>query len=108
MTARRKTRLVVRSGSTGIGCDDGSGEGREREKRRAGGANSERVPVPVLCPELAYDGCSRKIGTAKFTCPDGARRFREYSGSGQGIGAPHALEIDFSRWIKCFFLYLSL
>ena len=49
MTARRKTRLVVRSGRTGIGCEDGSGEGREREKRRAGGAKSERVPVPVLC-----------------------------------------------------------
>ena len=49
MTARRKTRLVVRSGSTEIGCDEGSGEGREREKRRAGGAKRERVPVPVLC-----------------------------------------------------------
>ena len=49
MTARRKTRLVVRSGSTRIGCDEGSGEGREREKRRAGGAKRERVPVPVLC-----------------------------------------------------------
>ena len=49
MTARRKTRLVVRSGSTGIGWDDESGEGREREKRRAGGAKMERVPVPVLC-----------------------------------------------------------
>ena len=48
MTARRKTRLVVRSGRTGIGCDAGSDEGREREKRRAGGAKSERVPVPVL------------------------------------------------------------
>lgn len=48
MTARRKTRLVVRSGSTGIGFDKGSGEGREREKRRAGGAKRERVPVPVL------------------------------------------------------------
>lgn len=47
-TARRKTRLVVRSGSTGIGCDEGSGEGRDKEKRRAGGAKRERVPVPVL------------------------------------------------------------
>ena len=49
MTARRKTRLVVRSGSTGIGSDEGSWERREREKRRAGGAKRERVPVPVLC-----------------------------------------------------------
>lgn len=49
MTARRKTRLVVRSGSTGIGCDEGSGDGRDKEKRRAGGAKRERVPVPVLC-----------------------------------------------------------
>ena len=49
MTARRKTRLVVRSGRTGIGWDEGSGEGREREKRRAGGAKRDSVPVPVLC-----------------------------------------------------------
>lgn len=49
MTARKKTRLVVRRGSTGIGCDEGSGEGREREKRSAGGAKRECVPVPVLC-----------------------------------------------------------
>ena len=49
MTARMKTRLVVRRGSTGIGFDEESGEGREREKRRAGGAKRERVPVPVLC-----------------------------------------------------------
>ena len=48
MTARRKTLLVVRSGSTGIGFVEGSGEGLEREKRRAGGAKRERVPVPVL------------------------------------------------------------
>ena len=48
MTARTKTRLVVRRGRTGVGCDDGSGEGREREKRRAVGAKRERVPVPVL------------------------------------------------------------
>ena len=51
MTARRKTRLVVKSGSTGIGCDEGSGEGREREKRSAEGAKRERVPVPVLCED---------------------------------------------------------
>ena len=49
MTARKKTRLVVRRGSTGIGCDEGSGEGREREKRSAGGAKRDCVPVPVLC-----------------------------------------------------------
>ena len=49
MTARRKTRLVVRRGSTGIGFEDGSDEGRDKEKRRAGGAKRERVPVPVLC-----------------------------------------------------------
>ena len=49
MTARRKTRFVVRSGRTGIGCDEGSEEGRDKEKRMAGGAKRERVPVPVLC-----------------------------------------------------------
>lgn len=48
ITARRKTLLVVKSGSTGIGLSDGSAAGREREKRRAGGAKSESVPVPVL------------------------------------------------------------
>ena len=53
MTARRKTRLVVRSGRIGMGCDEGSGGAREREKRRAGGAKRESVPVPVLCGGLA-------------------------------------------------------
>lgn len=48
ITARRKTLLVVKSGSTGIGLSDGSTAGREREKRSAEGAKSESVPVPVL------------------------------------------------------------
>lgn len=50
MTARRKTRLVVRRGRMGIGGDNGlvGLEGREREKRRGVGAKRERVPVPVL------------------------------------------------------------
>ena len=61
MTARRKTRLVVRRGSTGIGFDEESGEGREREKRRAGGAKRERVPVPVLCRvSIGYNWKFRK------------------------------------------------
>lgn len=50
-TARRKTRLVVRRGRMGVGGAVGSvveEEGLEREKRRAGGAKRERVPVPVL------------------------------------------------------------
>ena len=49
MTARRKTRLVVRRGMTGVGGSGGVGDGRVREKRRGGGAKRERVPVPVLC-----------------------------------------------------------
>lgn len=48
ITARRKTLLVVKSGSTGTGLSDGLTAGREREKRSAEGAKSESVPVPVL------------------------------------------------------------
>ena len=50
ITARRKTRLVVKRGRIGVvPCGSvGVGEGREREKRRAGGAKRESVPVPVL------------------------------------------------------------
>ena len=48
MTARVKTRLVVRRGSIGIGGDDGLAAGREREKRRGAGAKTDNVPVPVL------------------------------------------------------------
>lgn len=48
ITARRKTLLVVKRGSIGIGLSDGLAAGREREKRSAGGAKSESVPVPVL------------------------------------------------------------
>jgi len=48
MMARVKTRLVVRRGRIGVGGCVGSFEGRERVKRRGGGANVERVPVPVL------------------------------------------------------------
>ena len=48
MTARRKTRFVVRRGRTGVGGALRSDEGRDREKRSCGGAKRERVPVPVL------------------------------------------------------------
>ena len=48
MTARMKTRLVVRSGMIGVGREEGERDSREREKRRGGGANRESVPVPVL------------------------------------------------------------
>lgn len=56
VTARRKTRLVVRSGSTATWADEeeeedeGSSEGEdglERLNRSWGGAKSESVPVPV-------------------------------------------------------------
>ena len=48
MTARRKTRLVVRRGSMGVGGNAGSGEGRDSEKRRGVGPKTDSVPVPVL------------------------------------------------------------
>lgn len=48
MTARRKTRLVVRRGRIGVGSSGFPAAGRERENRRAGGAKIESVPVPVL------------------------------------------------------------
>lgn len=47
VTARKKTRFVVRSGRIRIGLD-GSVEGRESSKRNWRGANREYVPVPVL------------------------------------------------------------
>lgn len=47
ITARRKTRLVVKRGRRSVGGPPW-GEGREREKRRGIGAKMERVPVPVL------------------------------------------------------------
>jgi hypothetical protein len=47
ITARRKTRLVVSRGRIGVGGPP-LGQGREREKRRGGGAKMESVPVPVL------------------------------------------------------------
>ena len=61
MTARRKTRLVVRRGRIGIGGEEGfeGSDGREREKRRGVGAKSERVPVPVLQNnQFAVDDCT--------------------------------------------------
>ena len=48
MTARTKTRFVVRRGRIGVGGEDKSVEARERENRRGGGAKTDRVPVPVL------------------------------------------------------------
>ncbi len=41
ITARRKTRLVVRSGRIGVGGCEESFEGRERENRRGGGAKTD-------------------------------------------------------------------
>jgi hypothetical protein len=48
ITARRKTRLVVKRGSTRIRGSPGLVEGIEREKWRGCGAKIEYVPVPVL------------------------------------------------------------
>jgi hypothetical protein len=50
ITARRKTRLVVRRGRTGIGSAFSSfedGFGLQSENRMGGGAKIESVPVPV-------------------------------------------------------------
>jgi len=48
VTALRKTRFVVRRGRTGIrSAEDDEGSGFERLKRSCGGANNDRVPVPV-------------------------------------------------------------
>ena len=48
ITARRNTRLVVMRGNIGTGGSKGFVDGLESEKRRAGGANRDNVPVPVL------------------------------------------------------------
>lgn len=48
VTARRKTRLVVRRGRTGIRSPVGEeGSGLDRLKRSCGGAKRDNVPVPV-------------------------------------------------------------
>lgn len=105
MTARRKTRFVVTSGSTGIGGDDGSDEGRDREKRRAGGAKTESVPVPVLCGgELDQNGSSKTI---EHTYPGDARRSQGCSESGQGIGIPRAVATSHYSWVLRLSLTLS-
>lgn len=48
ITARKKTRFVVRSGNIGVGSAFGSEEGRDSANRSCGGAKREYVPVPVL------------------------------------------------------------
>jgi hypothetical protein len=61
MTARKKTRLVVRSGRIGVGGRLGSDEGRERENRSGRGANVESVPVPVLQGEVNTVSCGKNL-----------------------------------------------
>ena len=46
--------------------------------------------------------------SAENTCPGDARRSQGYSGSGQGIGVPHAVGTGHLRWTLCLFLSLSL
>ncbi len=58
MTARMKTRLVVKRGRMGVGGCEGSREGRDSEKRRGGGANRDSVPVPVL-EHMSLISCRR-------------------------------------------------
>jgi hypothetical protein len=50
MTARRKTRFVVRRGRTGVPV------GEESSNLSGRGANRERVPVPVL--QLSVKSCT--------------------------------------------------
>lgn len=89
MTARMKTRLVVRRGKIGVGGVEGLVEGREREKRSGGGAKRDRVPVPVLEHyKLRFMGNR----LPSDTCLDDVRRLAGFCGSNQGIGAPHAVE----------------
>ena len=79
VTARRKTRFVVSSGSIGMrvfGSAGVAGLGFDREKRSCGGAKRERVPVPVRsgrCSPVSrmrdmrsrywYSSCERSVGT---------------------------------------------
>ena len=48
ITARRKTRLVVRSGRTSVGGASGVEDGLASENLRGRGAKRASVPVPVL------------------------------------------------------------
>jgi len=76
ITARRKTRFVVRRGRIGVGSP--GEEGREREKRRGGGAKRERVPVPVL--ERVSWGSDWVFLGKGGTCLGGARLCGGWSG----------------------------
>lgn len=91
MTAWMNTRLVVRRGRIGIGEDEGSVGGREREKRSGGGAKMERVPVPVL----KYHKLRVLIVIYQWpsgTCLDDVRHVGEYYVSNRGIGTPRAVQ----------------
>jgi len=76
ITARRKTRFVVRRGWIGVGSP--VEERREREKWRGGGAKRESVPVPVL-ERVSWGFDGRFLGR-RGTCPGGARRCEGWSG----------------------------
>lgn len=92
MTARKKTRFVVRRGSIGVSGDEGVVEGREREKRKGVGANSERVPVPVL-DQYELDGhTSSYLPLLLVTCLDDAPHLGGLCGSIVSIGTLHAME----------------
>ena len=84
MTARTKTRLVVNSGSISVGGEQGSLEGREREKRRGGGAKMDRVPVPVLEDDKPEELCPADQ-VLSLACRDDARRYARCPESNQDI-----------------------
>ena len=57
-----KTRFVVRRGSTRVGGEEGSGDGRERANFSCAGAKIEYVPVPVRsgrCSPVVRISCMR-------------------------------------------------
>ena len=87
ITARRKTRLVVRRGRMGMGGSCGFVDGRVREKRRGGGAKRERVPVPVLWG-LVSTGNNVLFGEGQSTCLADARQIRGCVGLGSSTDVP--------------------
>ena len=94
VTARRKTRLVVRRGRMGIReSEEGlEGWGLEREKRSWGGAKRESVPVPVRSGR-----CSPRERMSRI-------RLRYWCSSWLGFGGAQVLEsvsVPFNVALAC-------
>ncbi len=80
ITARKKTRFVVRRGKTGLNCVGSSAEGRERVNLKGEGLNIEYVPVPVLDELIQSESLKYTQSSKDDTCQGGVHRSGECRG----------------------------